>query len=87
MVINPPWWWHAVENIAEADELVIGVPTRFDSPKRALRADAFKTVVAAIRHYQHKPGFSTRAGAEEEAVAFERTLIENRDQTYQSLAL
>lgn len=32
VLLNPPWFWHGIKNIAEnEDDLVIGVPTRYGS--------------------------------------------------------
>lgn len=88
LLINPPWWWHAVENFAEDDELVIGCPTRFDSPERAMRVDPFKTQIATWKHLANERGYSNNAGGGlDAALAFENSLIENREETYQSLAL
>lgn len=91
LLINPPWWWHCVENLGEADELVIGCPTRFNSPRRALQVDRFKTLVAAWRRLGKRLGgdgsFAAHAAGFDNALAFERSLIENRDETNQALVL
>jgi hypothetical protein len=29
MLINPPWFWHGIENLGEPGELIIGSPTRY----------------------------------------------------------
>jgi hypothetical protein len=87
LLINPPWWWHCVENVGEPDELVIGCPTRFDCPRRAFGVDPFKSAIAVWRHVARRPGFGKHGGGIDDALAFERSLIENRNETYQSLVL
>jgi hypothetical protein len=87
LLINPPWWWHCVENLGAPGELVIGCPTRFNSAARALRVDPFKSLVAGWRRLRTRPEFGPGRGGIDDALAFERTLIENRDETDQSLVL
>lgn len=88
ILVNPAWWWHAVENFAEDDELVIGCPTRFDSPERAMKVDEFKTLIATWKALTAKRGYSNKGGGGlKAALAFEQSLVENREETYQMLAL
>ena len=49
LLMNPPWFWHGILNDGSADELVIGVPTRYGGKvgvRAALRSNVFLTVVA-----------------------------------------
>ena len=87
LLLNPPWWWHCVENVGDPDELVIGCPTRFDSPRRAFRVDTFKSLIAAWRHIRTRAQYATERGGVDDALAFERSLIENRNETDQALVL
>ncbi len=41
VLINPPFFWHGILNIAEPGELVIGVPTRYGQGEST--PAAFKT--------------------------------------------
>jgi hypothetical protein len=47
VLINPPWFWHAVENTLSGDQegLIVGVPTRYlvDSAWPAIKNDWFLT--------------------------------------------
>lgn len=87
ILVNPAWWWHAVENIAGEDELVIGCPTRFDSPERAMEVDEFKTLIATWKALVEKRKYSNKSRGLSAAEAFELSLVENREETYQTLAL
>lgn len=79
LMINPPWWWHAVENLPD-DGLVAGVPTRFLAGARILRIDAFKTALAISRVLTQK-GTGIKAGAQQDPVAYEESLLANRAET------
>jgi len=91
VLIVPPWWWHAVENVAADKELVIGVATRYEAGRLAMRMDPFKTLIAIVKA---KAAFAKR-GADsgddytslQTALAFEEKLMDNRNGTYQQLTL
>jgi hypothetical protein len=34
VLINPPWFWHGIQNLGEPDKLVIGSPVRFGGEVR-----------------------------------------------------
>ena len=87
ILVNPAWWWHCVENDSDADELVIGCPTRFDSPERAMKVDEFKTTIATWKALATKRKYSNKSSGLNAAMAFEESLVENRQETYQTLAL
>ncbi len=78
LLINPPWWWHAVENLP-GDGLTAGVATRFLPGKRILRIDAFKSVLGLSRILTQGKG--VRARGRQDPVAYERSLIANRIET------
>lgn len=84
LMINPPWWWHGVENLAD-EGLVVGVPTRYVAGKRVVRIDPFKTALAMSRILTSQAG--VRTGGGQDPVAYERSLIENRSETDQQLIL
>jgi len=49
--LNPPWFWHAIHNLGDAEEdgLVIGVPTRYGGKEcvtAALRSNPILTSIA-----------------------------------------
>jgi len=49
LLINPPWFWHGIINDGAADELVIGVPTRYGGPatlRMAMRSNWYMSIVA-----------------------------------------
>lgn len=88
VLVVPPWWWHCVENEAGADELVIGVATRYKEPRAALRTDPFKTLISM---FKARGGLAKAGGDDftslEAAVAFEEKLMRNRNETEQMLTL
>jgi hypothetical protein len=45
LLINPPWIWHAIENI---DNFTVGVPSRYPGPA-AFRTDPIATIMAGMR--------------------------------------
>lgn len=87
ILVNPAWWWHCVENFGDQDQLVIGCPTRFDSPDRAMVIDEFKTLIATWKALTTKRKFSNKSTGLNAALAFEESLVQNREETYQMLAL
>ncbi|MCB9755141.1 MAG: cupin-like domain-containing protein [Myxococcales bacterium] len=84
LLINPPWWWHCVENLP-SEGLVVGVPTRFAAGRRIFRVDAFKSALAFTRVATGRSGI--KFGGKPDPAAFERSLIQNRDETDQQLVL
>ena len=52
ILINPPYFWHGILNIAKPGELVIGVPTRYGmgkaSSKAAFTSNPFFNVVTGL---------------------------------------
>lgn len=55
MLMNPPWFWHGILNEGAADELVIGVPTRYggrNGIRAALRSNWYLTVLALATIYK-----------------------------------
>lgn len=85
LLLNPPWWWHGVENLP-GEELVVGVATRFIAgPRRVLSVDPFKTALAISRLLTSKTGVKTRGAQDPEA--YEQGLIANRTETDQQLIL
>lgn len=81
LMINPPWWWHSVENLP-GDGLIAGVSTRFRPSRRTvLRSDFFKTMHAFARIATSDAGVKT--GRDQDPVAYERSLMANRVETGQ----
>jgi hypothetical protein len=91
VLIVPPWWWHAVENEAGADELVIGVATRYGSAREAMLSDPFKTMVSVVKSKGLRSKAKGHGGDDHnslaEAIDFEEKLMANRNQTEQNLTL
>ena len=79
LLINPPWWWHSVENLQD-DEMIAGVATRFIAGRRALLVDPFKTALALSRVLTSDTGVAAKDADPE---AYERSLIANRLETKQ----
>ncbi len=78
LLINPPWWWHAVENLP-GDGLTAGVATRFVAGARTLRVDTFKSMLALSRVLTQGKG--VRAAGRQDPLAYERSLMANRSET------
>lgn len=67
VLINPPWFWHGIENMGEPGSLIIGSPVRYGgSPigkKAAFKNNLLYSANAYIAFYQKygldafKPGF------------------------------
>eukprot|EP00457_Paulinella_chromatophora_P010521 gb/GEZN01010627.1/.p1 GENE.gb/GEZN01010627.1/~~gb/GEZN01010627.1/.p1 ORF type:complete len:380 (-),score=42.19 gb/GEZN01010627.1/:85-1119(-) len=86
VLINPPWFWHAVDNL---DDFTVGVPSRFASEfQRAAKASSpFLTLLAmAVIYRDHGSieSFAAKVGAEKGLDEFgrdalERAIAENRD--------
>lgn len=80
LLINPPWWWHSVENLRN-DELIVGVATRFMAGRRAFQVDLFKTALAMSRVLTSNAG--VELGKAQDPAAYERSLMANRVETGQ----
>lgn len=81
LLINPPWWWHSVENLP-GEGLISGVSTRFRPSRRTvLRSDLFKTVHAFSRILTSDAG--VKPGRDQDPLAYERSLLSNRIETDQ----
>lgn len=81
LMINPPWWWHSVENLP-GEGLIAGVSTRFRPSRRTvLRSDLFKSVHAFSRILTSEAG--VKIGRDQDPLAYERSLLSNRVETDQ----
>lgn len=78
LLINPPWFWHAIENI---DSFTIGVPSRYGGDA-ALRTNPIVTRMAYTRFIQQYGTFENFKNQ----VNLNATLINGRDILEQSLA-
>lgn len=47
ILFNPSWYWHSVYNLGSEDDLVIGVPVRYEQPKVAVANSPFFTLFLA----------------------------------------
>jgi len=78
LLINPPWFWHAIENV---DPFTIGVPSRY-SGSGALRTDPIVTILAYTRFIQQ---YGTLENFKRQ-VDLNAKLINGRDVLEQNLA-
>lgn len=86
VLIVPPWWWHSVENVAEDNDLVIGVASRYENPWAALYNDPLKSAITFIK--ARDVGRDEREpDTLDAALTFEAKLTANRNETDQALSL
>jgi hypothetical protein len=78
LLINPPWFWHAIENV---DDFTVGVPSRY-SGNGALKTDPIVTLLAYTRFIQQ---YGTLENFKSQ-VNLNAKLINGRDVLEQNLA-